>query len=94
MTNTLEATPNEAETITINFEKGAPISINGKRKSSVDILYELNKLGGKHGIGVCDIVKNRLVGMKARGVYDAPAAAIIYKSHHALETICLDKQIF
>ena len=93
MTKKLEQTPNKSETITLAFNQGVPVAINNEKKSSIKILSELNQLAGKHGIGVSDIIESRLVGMKIRGVYEAPAATVIYKAHHALETICLDRQM-
>jgi argininosuccinate synthase len=93
MTKQLEKAPDKAEFLTIEFIKGVPIAINGKKLPSVGILSNLNTLAGKHGIGVSDIVESRLVGMKTRGVYEAPAATVIYKAHHALETICLDRHM-
>lgn len=77
--------------IEIGFEKGIPVSLNGNKKSAKDIILELNKIGGENGIGLLDIVENRLVGMKCRGVYETPGGTILYKAHEALETICLDK---
>ncbi|HEY9744615.1 MAG TPA: argininosuccinate synthase [Oculatellaceae cyanobacterium] len=87
----LEA-PDGAEVITIGFEKGLPVSINGTRPSPVDLLKTLNELGGKHGIGITDMVENRVVGLKARGVYENPGGAILYKAHQMLEQLCLDRQ--
>lgn len=77
--------------ITIKFEKGVPVELNDKKMSSKDIILSLNKIGGENGIGLLDIVENRLVGMKCRGVYETPGGTILYKAHEALETICLDK---
>ena len=77
--------------ITLKFEKGIPTHLNDKKMSAKDIILELNKLGGENGIGLLDIVENRLVGMKCRGVYETPGGTILYKAHEALETICLDK---
>jgi argininosuccinate synthase len=91
LTTTLEDAPNEAEYVEIDFEKGIPVSVNGEKMSAVAIFQFLNKLGGKHGIGRIDIVENRLVGMKSRGVYETPAGTIIRRAHQALESICLDK---
>jgi argininosuccinate synthase len=91
MTNVLEKTSDSPEAISIDFKQGIPIGLNGNLMSSVELLNELNKKAGAHGIGVSDIVENRLVGMKIRGVYEAPAAAVLYKAHHALETLCLDR---
>ena len=81
----------EATYVTIKFEKGVPVELNGNKKSAKDIILELNKIGGENGIGLLDIVENRLVGMKCRGVYETPGGTILYKAHEALETICLDK---
>ena len=77
--------------VTIKFEKGIPIELNDKKMSARDIILSLNKIGGENGIGLLDIVENRLVGMKCRGVYETPGGTILYKAHEALETICLDK---
>ena len=77
--------------VSIKFEKGVPVELNDKKMSAKDIILSLNKIGGENGIGLLDIVENRLVGMKCRGVYETPGGTIIYKAHEALETICLDK---
>ena len=77
--------------ITLTFEKGVPVALNGKKDSALNIILELNKIGGENGIGLLDIVENRLVGMKCRGVYETPGGTILYKAHEALETVCLDK---
>ena len=77
--------------ITLDFEKGIPVAYNGKKMSAKDIILELNKVGGVNGIGILDIVENRLVGMKCRGVYETPGGTILYKAHSVLEQICLDK---
>ena len=77
--------------VTIKFEKGIPTELNDKKMSAKDIILSLNKIGGENGIGLLDIVENRLVGMKCRGVYETPGGTILYKAHEALETICLDK---
>ena len=84
--------PDKEETISIEFEKGVPVKLNGKKMSTLDIILELNELGGKNGIGILDMVENRLVGMKSRGVYETPGGTILYKAHSVLETICLDKE--
>lgn len=83
--------PDKEEELTITFEKGVPTSINGIKMSVLDIILKLNEIGGRNGIGIVDMVENRLVGMKSRGVYETPGGTIIYKSHELLETICLDK---
>ena len=82
---------NEPTYVSISFEKGIPTSLNDKKMSAKDIILELNKIGGENGIGLLDIVENRLVGMKCRGVYETPGGTILYKAHEALETVCLDK---
>ena len=77
--------------ITMEFEKGVPVKLNDKAMSAKDIILELNKIGGANGIGLLDIIENRLVGMKCRGVYETPGGAILYFAHNYLETMCLDK---
>ena len=86
-----EMAPDKPTYVTIHFEKGVPTAIDGKEMCSVDIVKKLNELGGKNGIGLSDIVENRLVGMKSRGVYETPGGTILYKAHEVLETICLDR---
>lgn len=86
-----EDAPDEAEYVEIGFEKGNPISLNGEESTSVEIFKKLNVIAGKHGVGRIDIVENRLVGMKSRGVYETPAGTLIQRAHQALESICLDK---
>ncbi|MCH5298860.1 MAG: argininosuccinate synthase [Ruminococcus sp.] len=83
--------PDEPEYVTIHFEKGEATSINGEEMDAVSIVTKLNEIGGKNGIGITDIVENRLVGMKARGVYETPGGTILYAAHNKLEEICLDK---
>lgn len=83
--------PDEPTYVEIEFEKGTPVAVDGKKMSAKEIILKLNELGGKNGIGILDIVENRLVGMKSRGVYETPGGAILYKAHSVLETICLDK---
>ncbi len=77
--------------VELDFVKGVPVAINGEKKSAKNIILDLNKLGGENGIGLLDIVENRLVGMKCRGVYETPGGTILYKAHSVLESICLDK---
>ena len=77
--------------VTLDFEKGVPVALDGKAMSAKEIILALNDIGGKNGIGLLDIVENRLVGMKCRGVYETPGGAILYKAHKVLETVCLDK---
>ncbi|MFW2533890.1 MULTISPECIES: argininosuccinate synthase [unclassified Legionella] len=91
MTATLEQTPDTPELMTIDFEQGVPVALNNKAMEPVALLTALNQRAGAHGIGVADIVENRLVGMKIRGVYEAPAAAVLYKAHKMLESLCLDR---
>ena len=83
--------PDKATYVEIDFEKGAPVALNGEKMSAKNIILALNKLGGENGIGLLDIVENRLVGMKSRGVYETPGGTILYKAHSVLETITLDK---
>lgn len=83
--------PDKPTYVEIEFEKGVPVAIDGEKTSAKNIILKLNELGGKNGIGLLDIVENRLVGMKCRGVYETPGGAILYKAHSVLESICLDK---
>ncbi len=83
--------PDEPEYITIDFEQGVPVALNDEKLSARDIILKLNEAGGRNGIGLLDIVENRLVGMKCRGVYETPGGTVLYKAHEALETLCLDK---
>lgn len=83
--------PDESEEVTLTFEQGAPVAINGKKMKASDIVRELNRLGGKHGIGICDIVENRIVGMKSRGVYETPGGTILMEAHMQLEELVLDR---
>ncbi len=86
-----EMAPDKATYVTIHFEKGVPTAIDGVEMDGVSIIKKLNELGGANGIGLADIVENRLVGMKSRGVYETPGGTILYHAHEVLETICLDK---
>ena len=83
--------PDAPTYITLDFEKGAPVALNDKKMSAKELILALNKFGGDNGIGLLDIVENRLVGMKCRGVYETPGGAILYFAHNYLETLCLDK---
>ena len=83
--------PDKPTYVEIDFEKGAPVALDGVKMSAKDIILKLNVLGGQNGIGILDIVENRLVGMKCRGVYETPGGAILYKAHTVLEMLCLDK---
>ena len=86
-----EQAPDKPTYVTVSFEKGIPVAIDGKKMDAVDLVLKLNEIGGANGIGLLDIVENRLVGMKSRGVYETPGGAILYKAHEVLETITLDR---
>lgn len=90
--NPVSKTPDKAEYIEIDFEKGIPVAVNGKKMKPIDLLTTLNNIGAKHGVGVVDMVENRLVGMKSRGVYETPGGEILYFAHRNLEEITLDRQ--
>jgi argininosuccinate synthase len=87
-----EQAPDKPEYVEIEFEKGVPTAVGGVKMKASDIIRKLNELGGKNGIGLLDLVENRLVGMKSRGVYETPGGTILYHAHEVLETICLDKE--
>ena len=91
---TPEKAPDEGEIVTMTFEKGVPKSVNGKEMKVSDIIRTLNKLGGKHGIGIVDIVENRVVGMKSRGVYETPGGTILMEAHQQLEELILDRDTY
>ena len=86
-----EMAPDTPTYVTISFEKGVPVAVDGKKMKGVEIVETLNKLGGENGIGLSDLVENRLVGMKSRGVYETPGGTILYRAHQVLETITLDR---
>ena len=86
-----EQAPDTPTYVTLDFEQGVPVAIDGEKMSAKNIILKLNELGGKNGIGLLDIVENRLVGMKCRGVYETPGGEILYFAHNYLETLCLDK---
>ena len=88
----LEKTSDTPEYISIEFEKGIPVKLNGEKLNGVELLNKLNDIGAKHGVGVIDIVENRLVGMKSRGVYETPGGTILYFAHEELERLCLDRE--
>ena len=88
---TPEQAPDAPEYVTIDFEKGIPVAVNGEKMDGVALIEKLTGLGGKHGVGILDMVENRLVGMKSRGVYETPGGAILYFAHEMLEQLCLDK---
>lgn len=77
--------------MTISFEKGIPVKLDGEELEGVELISRLNKIGGENGIGIADIVENRLVGMKSRGVYETPGGTILYRAHKILESLCLDR---
>lgn len=87
-----EKAPDKATYVTLTFEKGIPVAVDGKKMDSVELIETLNKIGGANGVGIADLVENRLVGMKSRGVYETPGGTILYAAHEILESICLDKE--
>ena len=89
---TPEKAPDQSELVTMEFEKGIPVSLNGKKMKVSEIITELNALGGKHGIGIIDIVENRVVGMKSRGIYETPGGTILIEAHEQLEELILDRE--
>src|SRR6185503_11783707 len=91
LTNNVMNTPDKPETVVIGFDKGTPVSVNGQRLDGVDIIAALNTIGGKHGVGVVDLVEDRLVGMKSRGVYETPGGSLLYAAHSELEQLVLDR---
>ncbi len=91
VTNTPETAPDKAEYVELEFEQGVPVAVNGKKMSPATIVENLNEIGIRNGVGICDMVENRLVGMKSRGVYETPGGAIIYYAHNELENLCLDR---
>ncbi len=86
-----ELAPDKPTYVKIGFEKGVPVTLDGKKLNGVEMVTALNKVGGENGIGLADIVENRLVGMKSRGVYETPGGTILYRAHEVLETLCLDR---
>ena len=88
-----EKAPDEGEVVSLSFEKGVPVAINGEKKKVADIIRDLNKLGGKHGVGIIDIVENRVVGMKSRGVYETPGGTILMEAHQQLEELIADRDM-
>ena len=92
ISNPISKTPNKADYVEIGFKEGIPVKLNGKSISGVKMIEELNRLGGKHGVGQSDLVENRLVGMKSRGVYETPGGTILKTAHDSLETITLDRE--
>lgn len=92
LTRNVMETPDAPENVVIGFEKGTPVSVNGERLSPVDLIAKLNVIGGKHGCGVVDLVEDRLVGMKSRGVYETPGGSLLYTAHSELEQLVLDRR--
>ncbi len=92
MSNPISKAPAKGEYVEIGFEKGIPLTLNGKKIAAVKLMETLNEVGGKHAVGQVDLVENRLVGMKSRGVYETPAGTILYTAHRALEMLTLDKE--
>ena len=86
-----EKAPDKPTYVTLHFEKGIPTALDGKKMKALDIITALNQIGGANGIGLVDMVENRLVGMKSRGIYETPGGAILYAAHELLETLCLDR---
>ena len=91
VTNTPETAPDKAEYVELEFDQGVPVAVNGKKMSPATIVENLNEIGIRNGVGICDMVENRLVGMKSRGVYETPGGSIIYYAHNELENLCLDR---
>jgi argininosuccinate synthase len=94
MTTPPEKAPNKSEYVEVDFEAGIPVAVNGKKMDPVALVKTLNKIGGAHGVGLCDLVENRVVGMKSRGVYETPGGSILYYAHKELEHLCLDRQTY
>ncbi len=93
MTCALKDAANEPEEVVVTFEQGTPVAVNGEKLSPANLMRKLNKMGGKHAVGRIDIVENRFVGMKSRGVYETPAGTILHAAHRALESITMDKEV-
>lgn len=94
VTNTPQTAPDKEELLELEFEAGVPVAVNGEKLSPVALVEKLNEIGIRNGVGISDIVENRLVGMKSRGVYETPAGSIIYYAHNELENLCLDKDTY
>ena len=91
MTVPPEKAPNEPEIVEVGFEAGIPVSLNGKKMAGHELIAALNKIGGRHGVGISLLAENRLVGMKSRGVYETPGGTILYEAHKSLEQICIER---
>ncbi len=94
LTTVPEEAPEAGEYVEIAFEKGVPVSVNGKKMGALELMQELNTIGGRNGVGLIDIVENRVVGMKSRGVYETPGGSILYFAHEQLEHLCLDRDTY
>ena len=94
LTTVPEEAPESGEYVTIDFEAGIPVAVNGKKMSALELMLELNKIGGRNGVGLVDICENRFVGMKSRGVYETPGGAILYYAHEMLDHLCLDRDTY
>lgn len=92
MTTPPEKAPDQSEIVKVGFEAGNPVTVNGKKLAAHEVIAELNKIGGRHGVGIALLVENRLVGMKSRGVYETPGGTILYEAHKALEQICIERE--
>lgn len=93
MTAPLHRTPDEPELVTVSFEDGIPVAVNGERFSPAELMRALNRIAGRHGVGRIDIVENRFVGMKSRGVYETPGGTVLHAAHRALESLCMDREV-
>jgi len=93
MTVSPQTAPAKVEPVTISFEKGIPVAVNGKKLGALDIVKTLNTIGGRNGIGQIDVVENRFVGMKSRGVYEAPGMTILYMAHRVIEQLTMDRDL-
>ncbi len=93
LTSSIDKTPDKGEYVEVAFEKGIPVKVNGKKLSPAKLMTELNKIGGKHGVGRVDLVENRFVGMKSRGVYETPGGTILHVAHRAMESITMDREV-
>src|SRR5215213_6531707 len=91
MTVPPEKAPNQAEIVKVEFERGNPVGVNGRRMAGHELLAHLNEIGGRHGVGVTVLAENRLIGMKSRGVYETPGGTILYEAHKALEQITIER---
>lgn len=94
LTNTLEDAPDTPEVIEIEFAEGVPVKLNGQAMTARQILETCNEIGGRNGIGVVDLIENRVVGMKSRGIYETPGGTLLYRAHEELEHMCLDRQTY